>query len=218
MTEAALGSAPALTQTSGLPERRYQLTVCSRPKLVWFRNAKVGTRTLYRLLRDASVEFEIEHEYHVPFDSDLYKDHYKFAIVRNPWGRLVSGWNNKIRGREKPILKLSKAQKEAFMDFGTFAKYVATLDGDRCNVHFRRQSALISLKEVDYIARFERYEEEVRRLFSILGLHLPETIPHKNRSRTNHSYHHYYTEETRDLVREFYRPDIEAFGYSFDER
>lgn len=197
--------------------RRYQLTVCSQPKLVWFRNAKVGTRTLYRLLQDASVEFEIEHEFDVPFDAELYREHYKFAMVRNPWDRLVSGWKNKIHEKNKRILRLSEAQRAAFQDFGAFAEYVATLDGETCNVHFRCQSALISVSEVDHIARFERYEDELRSLFAGLGMRMPETIPHRNRSRRKEPYQSYYTAKTRDLIAAFYRNDIETFGYTFDD-
>jgi len=196
---------------------RYQLTVCSQPKLVWFRNAKVGTRSLYNLLRESPVEFEIEHEHDVPFDAERYKAHYKFAMVRNPWDRLVSGWKNKIYRKDKAVLRLTNTQMDVFQDFGAFAKYIASIDGETCNVHFRHQSALISLNEVDYVARFERYDDEVRRLFSTLGLKRPETIPHRNRTGHRKPYQDYYTAATRDLVGRFYEKDVSAFGYRFDE-
>ena len=39
--------------------------------------------------------------------------------------------------------------------------------------------------------------------------------PHRNRSG-HKDYRTYYTDETRDLVAEAFRGDIETFGYTFD--
>lgn len=217
MTEVSLSATPPPTEALKTPGRRYSLTVCSRPKLVWFRNAKAGTRTLYKLLKDASVDFEIEHEFNVPFNAERYRAHYKFAIVRNPWARLVSGWKNKIHPERKMFTKLPQTQSDSFRDFGAFVRFIVTLNGDTCDVHFRRQTALISLGDMDHIARFEHYDDGIRGLFAHLGLKAPETIPHKNRSTVSRPYQSYYNAESRSIVEEFYRQDIETFGYTFDE-
>lgn len=217
MTETALSERPERTGSAGNRGKGYQLTIASAPKLVWFRNAKVGTRTLYALLKQASVNFEIEHGFKVPFDADLYRSHFKFALVRNPWDRFVSGWKNKINHRKKGVLKLSAEQIEAFQDLGRFAEHVATLDPETCNVHFRLQSALIDVDAVDYLGRFENYEAEIRTIFDRLDLEMPDALPHKNRSKRAASYQDYYTPETRELIGRIYREDIERFGYTFEK-
>lgn len=217
MTEVSLSATPPPTEALKTPGRRYSLTVCSRPKLVWFRNAKAGTRTLYKLLKDASVDFETEHEFNVPFDAERYRAHYKFAVVRNPWDRLVSGWRNKIHPERKRFTKLPQTQSDSFRDFGAFVRFIVTLNGDTCDVHFRRQTALISPGDMDHIARFEHYEDEVRGLFATLGLNQPKTIPHENSSHRKKPYQSSYTDDTRSLVGEFYQGDIEAFNYAFDD-
>ncbi|MCI5073750.1 sulfotransferase family 2 domain-containing protein [Oricola sp.] len=195
---------------------RYSLTVCSSPRLVWFRNAKVGTRTLYHLLKDASVSFEIEHEFKVPFDPEQYGAYFKFAFVRNPWDRFVSGWKNKINPRKVGFMKLSAEQIDTFQDIGKFAEHLATLDPQTCNSHFRSQSALIEPDAVDYLGRFESFEADVRAIFGRLHLTLPDTFPHRNRSKREGSYQDYFTPRVRDLIGQFYRDDIKRFGYSFE--
>jgi len=193
----------------------YQLTVCSVPKLVWFRNAKVGTRTILKLLRKAPVEFEIEHGYNVPFDAERYRAYFKFAMVRNPWDRFVSGWKNKVCKRGKGFVELTEEQIDAFQDFGKFVDFVSDLDLDTCNIHFRRQSSLIEFGAIDHLGRFECFEDEIRTIFSELGLDLPDRLPHANRSQRDVPYPDYYTPRTRDLIGHMYHKDIESFDYRF---
>lgn len=68
-------------------------------------------------------------------------------------------------------------------------------------------------KLVDYIARFENINEEFKTICKRIGIQ-PRKLPHLNISNTTH-YREYYTDETRELVWDFFQPDIELFGYEF---
>lgn len=201
------------TRKEGRP--RYQLTIGSNPAFVWFRNAKVGTRTLLALLNDAPISFEIEEGFDLPFRRKRYLDHFKFALVRNPWDRFVSAWRDKIVTPRERSFGFSPEERERSQDFEEFAKLIASQDPKRVNIHFRPQSEVIDLNAVDHIGRFENFEAEIRTVFERLGLPAPEEIPHKNRSR-HEPYATYYGEKTREIVADFYEKDVRMFGYEFE--
>lgn len=205
---------------------RYQLTIGTRPKFLWFRNAKVGTRTILTLLRQSVLEFELEEGRRISFCADNYLDHFKFAMIRNPWDRFVSGWYDKIsqekQGKRKKAgqrggVKLTDNQVESFQDIENFARFVATHDPRTLNIHFRPQSLLIDLNAVDYIGRFENFEKEVRLIADELGFAKPDEIPRKNNSGQRKPYQYYISDVTKQMITDYYRKDIQLFGYKFDE-
>jgi hypothetical protein len=66
---------------------------------------------------------------------------------------------------------------------------------------------------LDYVARFERLEEDWRIICNRIGVDaIP--LPHENRSERVH-YREYYDQETRDQVAKRFSWSIEQFGYEF---
>ena len=76
--------------------RKYNLTICDNPKFVWFRNAKAATRSTLEALSHTKIKLTAEQARQCYYSPQKYNDYFKFAFVRNPWDRLVSGWHNKI--------------------------------------------------------------------------------------------------------------------------
>ena len=68
-------------------------------------------------------------------------------------------------------------------------------------------------KLVDFVARFETLDEDFDIICKKIGIKSLK-LPHLNVSDRDH-YRKYYTQETQELVQEFYKEDIELFGYSF---
>lgn len=69
---------------------QYNLTISHESKFIWFRVAKVGTRTILNHLRKSNVSLDVEHASFIHYPVKSYENYFKFAFVRNPWGRLVS--------------------------------------------------------------------------------------------------------------------------------
>ena len=201
------------SRTQWLPSsRRYNLTISHKNRFLWFRVAKTGTRTILHLLKRNGVQLDAEHPMNVHYPVTAYLDYFKFAFVRNPWDRLLSCWCNKVV--DQNWWHLSDEQLEHLRRFDNFVDYVSTMDLETCDVHLRLQYSVIDLTHIDYLARFEKFEMDLREIFGRLGLAVAE-LPRINASESRTAYRDYYKTKLADKVAELYRKDIQIFGYEF---
>lgn len=141
---------------------------------------------------------------------------YKFAFVRNPWDLQVSSYFH--LKRERPHLL------EAHPEFDDFLKF--KLDPGRAYQFHLDTSIdiqteyLIDLNGkviVDFIGRYENLNEDFESVCNHLNLPLPK-LAHKRRAKNRRKdYREYYNDETAELVANFFKRDIDMFGYSFDD-
>ncbi len=187
---------------------QYNLTISEKKKFIWFRVAKVGSRTILDVFRQANIELDAEHPYDIYYPINVYQGYFKFAFVRNPWDRIVSCWRDKvIRGGRFQSVGGDRT-------FEDFVDYVA-LNEDLLygNPHLRLQSRLVDLNHIDYLGRFETYAEDLRAVMKILGIEA--SIKRKNATKRKADYREYYTDRTREKVAKLYERDIKIFGYKF---
>ncbi len=134
---------------------------------------------------------------------------FKFAIVRNPFDRLVSSYEYI---RQSDWHHAHEAAKR--MGFKEFLKYQK-----RRNLsYFRPQLYYLSDSHgklmVDKIYRFEEFGGVLEDVCARIGIPKPESVPHKNSSKRA-SLASYYDEETIEMVRRNFGADLKAFGYEF---
>jgi hypothetical protein len=146
---------------------------------------------------------------------ELFDRCFKFAFVRNPWDLQVSSYHH-IR-RERPRLMTAAG----IGDFESFLRW--KLDGNRpyhyiVDTSIQQQADyLVDLHGktiVDFIGRYERLESDFGEICSRIGIPTPR-LPHKRRAIGRRHYRDCYTGDTRRLVAEYFRTDIERFGYTF---
>jgi len=193
-------------------QKRYNITLSHEKKFIWFRVAKVGTRTILNILRRSDIKLDAENALDCHYPLALYKDYLKFAFVRNPWDRLVSCWKNKVVNNNS--FNFSEEERLKMNDFRNFVLYVSNLDINTCNKHFRSQSELIDLNNIDYLGHFETFESDLKEILKILNIENYE-ITKKNASNFGKYYKDYYDEELIEIVANIYRKDIMLFSYSF---
>jgi len=206
-------------------------------KSIYFHIPKNGCTSvknhLYNLVGDGNHEVDI-HEYDFPFvPVDLlktdYKDFLKFAFVRNPWSRLVSCYNNKIRSSELTNAFFTNGIHNGFkrfkglfygdMPFNEFVDAVCSIPDSKADVHFISQ--LFWLTDLsgellpNYIGRLEKLELAIDDIYQKSGLSL-HNMSVKNQSKQKAQYTEYYDEDLKEKVRERYAGDIEVFGYQFE--
>ena len=190
--------------------RTYNLTICNEKRFLWYRVAKVCTRTIYNHLKE-HCRLDAEHPFDIYYQPSSYRHHFKFAFARNPWDRLVSCWKNKVLGA-KNHFGLDKAARERMKDVAEFVDWVGTLNLDRCDIHLRRQTSLIDLDEVDFLGRFEMFAEDYAEVCERLSI--PAGFGHRNRSTDSRDFEEFYTEALAAKVAALYEPDIRVLGYA----
>jgi hypothetical protein len=213
-----------------MPNRRglgYNVSYSEARNFAWYRVAKNGTRSLHRLLEnevDDYVYLERRDEMTTELSRLLSTGCETFAIVRNPWDRFLSAWRDKFAGRSaerfEMLLRRDVTPELAGLaatDFSTFVRALPDSSLFRSNIHFMTQTALLDGADIAVTGRFERFDEEVRSFLGRVGLgHAGREIPHRNRSSRGDHYSVHYTDETREIVGELYRDDLEQWGYTFE--
>ncbi len=146
---------------------------------------------------------------------------FSFAFVRNPWDRFVSLYHYfaGMTPRHRwygPNARIVAHVKKC----GSFAEFCRRFPAWplRNHFHFWPQCRWIAdaggKPRVDFVGRFERLQHDFAGVCARLGLREQE-LPRLNGSRHG-PYRDYYDDQTRAIVANLARSDIEAFGYTFD--
>lgn len=136
---------------------------------------------------------------------ETFHSFFTFAVVRNPWDWQVSLY--------KYMLKQTKHQQHNFVkSLAGFDEYIRW----RCAEEVRFQKDFVCSEDgellVDFVGRFETIDRDFNAICSRIGI--SASLPRMNVSGTE-PYREYYTEETENLVRQTFEPDVLRFGYDF---
>ncbi len=151
-------------------------------------------------------------------NKSLFDDLFKFSFVRNPWDRAVSVYF--YLKNKKPLGQVDQYYHELFnTKINTFAKFVYFLRDNGVDnfTLFQTQSFyVVDYKGdvvVDFLGRFENIVEDVDFIGHRLKLDL--SIKHKNKTLDRDCYQKYYDDETKDIISDLYKADVDNFGYKF---
>lgn len=153
---------------SPFSRNRYFISYDFKHKAIWFRNYKVATRSIDHQLKNNCEPGEYIYSSAVGYNPSMYKNYFKFAFVRNPVGRFVSAWKDKVL--KQNYFKFPDDQHQEMKEIGNFIKWVEGLDIDKCDEHLRAQNALIDLNNIDFLGRFESFDEDFQMVADTLEL------------------------------------------------
>ena len=136
---------------------------------------------------------------------------YKFCFTRNPYDRAVSLFFylkkiDRVSSQTTFLEFCRQLNDKGCEDIGLY-----NLDGwSHCNPQVR----WIENLEMDFIGRFESLEADFNKILKDLKLP-PVDLPHHNITSHEH-FSHYYCQESKEIVENYYRKDFIHFGYKLD--
>jgi hypothetical protein len=133
---------------------------------------------------------------------DFNNSAFKFAFTRNPYDRVVSHFFYSKRKHPEVLPK--------DMDFEEFTANIGKYGG-----HFLSQKHYVDGIRVDFLARFERFEQDLETIAHHLNINIGE-IPVINPSK-HKPYWEYYNKSSKENVYNYYKKDFEAFEYAKDD-
>ncbi len=199
---------------------------------VWAGIPKVASRTLlYVLYRDRSSPIrgiKTVQEYPSFVRAHPYVDKFfKFSFCRNPWARVVSCYNSKVKKPSRKVIEkvLRTYPVRAGMPFEEFVEYLCSDIGqDRySNPHWVSQNLFLRREGewlVDYVGIFEDLQVSFDAIVKHLGFEETISLPTINSTDPKvldtGYWRGYYDQRLKSLVAERYKEDIRLFGYRFD--
>lgn len=165
----------------------------------------------------------------------------KYAMVRDPFSRALSGYLNKIESRLRvnsgapnedyfaKVVHVIDDFRRTHLDreghpevsFTTFLRWISGDVGPahmRMNEHWAPQFNLLSFDTVNYdiIGRMEQLDIDAPRILEAMGCPIEFPSPEKVSfppTNATHKLEAYYTEEATELVRRWFAKDFEALNY-----
>jgi len=127
------------------------------------------------------------------------EEYFKFGFIRNPWERVYSIFCKHVK---KSKVYTSKGFKYWLFDIH--------LRNDK----HRKQPAFHYLKGVDYIARYEDFDNEWKYLLERIEMPIGK-LPHINKCRDGKPYQDIYDDKMRQFVIKHHQADIVYGNYKF---
>lgn len=149
-----------------------------------------------------------------------HRDYFSFSYVRNPWDRVFSYYlaTNKKSSKETKLQKdISKKEFSSFLE--------------RVRAGTQRRAAHIMASQfyclktpqeiigVDYVARFENFEQEFETIISRLNINkyeLDYTVISNRSNFENFDYKNFYNQEGIDWVAKQHKDDLIYFHYTYE--
>lgn len=142
----------------------------------------------------------------------IFRKYWKFTLIRNPWEKILSTYLS---------IKWARPDIREFIGMkpnDNFQKFL-DLTEKKGHTQWEPQFRFIyddnGVKLVDYIGRYERYDNDVITILQKIGIY-SQIIPHIYSSNSK-NYIHLYDQETKERVSERYHQDIDLFNYEFPE-
>jgi hypothetical protein len=138
----------------------------------------------------------------------VFDAYYKFAVERNPWDRQVSLYYHRRSRAQGDGLDFDAAMRSPLYGLAHYNRlnnWSVYAIGDRI--------------VADEVIPYEHLAERIPALFARLGLPV-RGLERRNEAASGARGHYsqFYTPASRERVGRWYRREIEAFGYTFEEQ
>ena len=151
----------------------------------------------------------------------------KCIITRNPFSRIVSAYQSNSKVRYANNEGLPRFQRHCFADHLSFDEYVEKYytnpsipppDIHSIPMYKFFSSGKSTQGNPDYWGKMENIENDWKTIHRAFGLDGWKNKPHIKWPKYTgdiNAHRKHYTKNTKDIVREYYKKDLELFNYDF---
>ena len=144
--------------------------------------------------------------------TDEYEKKYTFTFVRNPFDKVVSQYAYRLKNDQTGIKKKNIGFKEwvnlTYVDRNPLYYNIPEMFMPQYHWLHDYSGKLL----VDFVGKFETLEKDFNEVINTLDLNA--ILPHVRKSHRK-PYPEYYDLETKEIITNHYRKDLETFGYKF---
>ena len=167
----------------------------------------------YKQTYYGSTKDSIQPRQHWPFDKLIYnfdkKNVFSFTFVRNPFDRILSSYLNWTKKRmpdfdEYIDMVKNVVENKLYLTQGFI--------GSNDISHYIPMTIMIGNNELDFIGRFENFDNDIKKLHEISGIKNLDKIKIK---KSYKNYQSFYSERNKKIVSELYADDLKKFDYTF---
>ena len=180
-------------------------------KFIFIHINKTGGSSVEKAL-NLSLEHKTVLEKIEEVGKEQWSRRYTFTVVRNPWDKVVSHYHYRLLRNRTDLATNPISFKEwVHLTYGaqdSFYYDAPKLFMPQVDWLCDRDGKIV----VDFICRFENLNSDFANVCARLNLNV--SLPHVKASNRGH-YTDYYDEETSEIVKAWFKKDIETFGYVF---
>jgi hypothetical protein len=183
--------------------------ICERRRFIYYDIPKNASSTLRsKLFGDP---YPLPHLESLRDPRDEISRYFKFAIVRNPWSRMISNWRM-FTSKPYRINQLKSMTSNDLSSFDSFCHFAVL----HPNHHWQPQTLFLP-DPLDFVGRIENMKEAFAGIASRVDGFDPIDLKVNQTAYTADplAYRDSYTKFSRELISEFYRDDINRFHYDY---
>ena len=146
-------------------------------------------------------------------------DYFKFAFVRNPYDRIISFYH--YFSHVRSTLRMPDAYQPGPRYHGhrDFLKRILSDRLWKDEVHFIPQHTFIDVEQMDFIGRFENFENDIDHIFTTLNIPKYEEMAYDRKSNYEgacdcpYPLKGFFDPETAHIMYDHIKTDFDLFGY-----
>ena len=144
------------------------------------------------------------------------RDFRTFTFVRNPYTRIYSAYKDKLvdnqweKNRRAENLGFSADEDIPFLEF---LRVLRERSEPSMDIHWLPQSAILEDRSIDFIGRFEQFDNDYYIIASALGLPLDTASRITHSTGTGNSILRRLCGEEVAIINEIYERDFNSFNY-----